>query len=340
MIASAEALPLVSVVVPVYNVEPYLRECVESIRAQSYENLEIILVDDGSTDGSGDMCDELSYFDYRIKVVHIANSGPSAARNTGLALAQGSLVSFVDSDDCISGAFIETLVWAFVNCDVSLAAVPGGCFFNDGELYELEQSSSEVLAKYSIEVKTSVEYLESILYQKVNSGCHWWLFDRELLGREPFSTDITIGEDIQVAYRALYAAGSVAVVNCYKLYAYRLRSTSLIRQSYSHDKGVSILKFSSQLYDEISRWYPSLTVAASSRCFAACQSMYKRALSSATSDSYDDDLQALWQEIKKHRKVVVSDSCAAKRQRVASAIACLGEPFFRLLCKAGRGLSL
>ena len=90
---------LISVIVPVYNVEKYLPECVESIISQTYGNLEIILVDDGSTDRSGKICDEFAEKDSRIVVIHQKNSGVSAARNRGLDVCKGDYISFVDSDD-------------------------------------------------------------------------------------------------------------------------------------------------------------------------------------------------------------------------------------------------
>ena len=93
--------PLISVIVPVYNVEKYLKKCVNSITSQTYENLEILLVDDGSTDLSGQICNEFEKNDARIKVIHKKNGGLSNARNVGIEKAQGKYLMFVDSDDVI-----------------------------------------------------------------------------------------------------------------------------------------------------------------------------------------------------------------------------------------------
>lgn len=101
---------LVSIIVPVYNVEDYLPRCLESISAQTYHNIEVILVDDGSTDGSGRICDEASSADARFTVVHKANGGLSDARNTGLSVIGGAWVFFLDSDDYISPYCIETML--------------------------------------------------------------------------------------------------------------------------------------------------------------------------------------------------------------------------------------
>ena len=94
-----ERKPLVSVIVPVYNVYPYLRDCVQSVQAQSYQNWELLLVDDGSTDGSGELCDELAVEDDRIRVFHKPNGGLSDARNHGMHHARGEYFCLLDSDD-------------------------------------------------------------------------------------------------------------------------------------------------------------------------------------------------------------------------------------------------
>lgn len=100
---------LISVIVPVYNTQEYLKRCVDSILGQSYSNIEIILVNDGSTDNSGRICDEFAQNDSRIKVIHKQNGGLSDARNAGIAVAKGKRICFVDSDDMISSRFVEIL---------------------------------------------------------------------------------------------------------------------------------------------------------------------------------------------------------------------------------------
>ncbi|MBQ3182949.1 MAG: glycosyltransferase [Clostridia bacterium] len=103
-------LPLISIIVPVYNVEAYLTKCLDSILEQSYKNIEVILVDDGSIDNSGPICDEYAVRDQRIKVIHQKNAGLSGARNAGLEVIVGDYIMFVDSDDWISSATCETAI--------------------------------------------------------------------------------------------------------------------------------------------------------------------------------------------------------------------------------------
>ncbi len=118
-------MELISIIVPVYNVEKYLERCVRSLVNQTYRNIEIILVDDGSPDNSGKLCDELAKTDYRIRVIHKENGGVSSARNVALGQAQGKYIGFVDSDDWVESNMFSTLVQAlennkaqFVSCDL------------------------------------------------------------------------------------------------------------------------------------------------------------------------------------------------------------------------------
>lgn len=100
---------LISIIVPIYNVELYLEKCIESIINQTYKNLEIILVDDGSTDSCGKICDEYAKKDNRIKVIHKINGGLSDARNKGMEIAKGKYIGFVDGDDYVASDMYETL---------------------------------------------------------------------------------------------------------------------------------------------------------------------------------------------------------------------------------------
>lgn len=118
---SGEITPLISVIVPVYHVQSYLRECLNSLIQQTYKNLEIILVNDGSTDGSGEICDEYGHKDARVRVIHQANSGPSAARNTGLDCVQGEYIAFVDGDDVVSSVYIERLYQLLMSFHADIA---------------------------------------------------------------------------------------------------------------------------------------------------------------------------------------------------------------------------
>ena len=134
-----QGTPQVSVVIPVYNVEPYLERCLESVTRQTYGNLEIILVDDGSTDRSGDICDRWAEEDSRIRVVHKKNAGPGMARNTGMEYCNGDYLTFVDSDDYIGNQALKLLSEEATQSNVDVLTFSVGMFADMGYAGELER---------------------------------------------------------------------------------------------------------------------------------------------------------------------------------------------------------
>ena len=152
--------PLISIIVPVYKVEKYLKRCVDSILTQTYLNMEIILVDDGSPDNCGAICDRYKETDNRVVVIHKRNGGLSDARNTAIPLAKGEYISFIDSDDWISSYYVEHLYEAVAKCDADIGI---SWFENVFEGKALQSKSEEALSNY--ECLTAEECLKKLLYQ-------------------------------------------------------------------------------------------------------------------------------------------------------------------------------
>lgn len=329
--------PLISVVVPVYNVADYLQECVESICAQSYTNLEIILVDDGSTDRSGELCDELSFADERITVFHKRNGGLSDARNYGLAKCHADWISFIDSDDFVSPVFIEVLYNAVKTSGCKIAAVTGGHPFQDGDSCVLIDLIDSVVPPFVME---SVDVQRAMLYQGIATGAQWRLYSKKTLGEDPFPVGLYY-EDLASTYKFIHAAGKVALIDCRELYAYRMRASSIIRQNYKHVKGLSALTVSKQISVDIPAWYPELARPVSSRCFSVCRMVYGQAParnSKASTAETERDADELWEVIQKNRKTVLFDVNARKRERLAALFACLGRFSFTRFCLICRRL--
>lgn len=329
----AEELPLISVIVPVYNVERYVRECVESLVAQTYPKLEIVVVDDGATDSSGAICDELAASHENVTCLHKENGGLSDARNYGLARSHGEWVSFVDSDDYVSPIWIEALYCAAFAAECPISAVVDGTRFVDGTTASLCTDPTEVPLPKVMDDRTT---LRGMLYQHITTGVQWRLYRRDMLGEGPFPKGLYY-EDLASTYKFVHRAGKVAILDSRGLYAYRLRSGSIIRQSYRHVKGTSALVVADQLYRDISEWYPDLTKAASSRCFAVCRMVFGQVpIGRDATDEERADREALWEVLKKHRGVVVGDPDARPRERLAARIACLGERPFTAFCHLAR----
>lgn len=327
--------PLVSIIVPIYKVEAYLEQCVESLLAQTYDNIEIILVDDGSPDGCGAMGD--AYADRYPQVIslHKKNGGLSDARNFGLRHAHGDYISFVDSDDYVSSIFIEALYRAIDKYGTRVAAVPGGHDFRDGDEVVLQEDMSAVAPHIQAPLCPR-EVLRLMLYQAMTTGAPWRLYARSVLGEDPFPVGLYY-EDLASTYKFVHRSGGVAVVDTRDLYAYRLRSTSIIRQAYSQLKTRSALIAANQLYNDVVKWYPELAAAAASRCFSVCRMVYAQVPTGAegTKDT-ECDRDKLWKMMEVHRDTVLRDPDARKRERLAAAIAHGGRSSFDTFCRIAR----
>ncbi len=173
--------PKVTVIIPVYNTEKQLRECLTSVCDQTYQNLEIILVDDGSTDASGQICDEAAKQDERIQVVHKQNGGVSSARNCGLDQATGNYVAFVDSDDKIAPETIEVLVEAAERNKVGLAVCD---YVRTGEPNRESKCSDKELLLTSNQVLT--HYLTEDENIRIPHSVWGKLYERKLIGEKRF----------------------------------------------------------------------------------------------------------------------------------------------------------
>ena len=152
-------LPLVSVIVPVYNSEKFLNRCIDSIISQTYENLEILLVDDGSTDRSPSICDDYALKDNRVKAFHQKNTGVSGARNTGLDNCSGEYISFVDSDDYISPQMIWTLFRSLKECEVDYSVCQIMWEKQNGEMITSKNDLARQTKKY-----TSLDFEKILIY--------------------------------------------------------------------------------------------------------------------------------------------------------------------------------
>ena len=188
----------VSVIVPVYNVEKYLSRCVDSLLGQTYTALEILLIDDGSTDGSGELCDAFAAKDSRIKVIHKENGGVSSARNAGLRAATGDYIGFIDSDDFFAPALYAELVsWLEQeNADVSI------CTFAN------EETPDHFVPYFRGEKRSYLfcgdEQITNLLQNKYYScSCCDKLFRREVLAAVFFGETITHYEDLLFLYQTM-----------------------------------------------------------------------------------------------------------------------------------------
>lgn len=226
-------MELISIIVPVYNVEKYLRACIVSLRKQTYKNIEIILIDDGSCDSSGKICDELSVEDSRIIVIHKNNCGLSSARNRGLEIARGSYVTFVDSDDYVSPDYVEQLYWALKENDAQISI----CDYQKvQEFEEFEDLYQKVEKIKEILFFTKQEAIKNV-YKSTIHGMDFIsvakLYNINLINQNHIRFPVgKIHEDTFTTYKALYAANLIVYVNV-PMYFYRIREGSITNSNFS-----------------------------------------------------------------------------------------------------------
>ena len=186
MTAQQTDLPLISVIIPIYNIESYVNKCIESIRNQSYENLEIITVNDGSTDGSRQILERQAGEDSRIKIVNTSNQGISLARENGLKKASGEYICFVDGDDYIEVDTINQLYQKMLSGDYDITC----CNF----MRVRESYSAPTLERQKDDLR-GLGFLENILAHKIIVSACGKLYRRELLSDIKFYRNIVMGED-------------------------------------------------------------------------------------------------------------------------------------------------
>ena len=216
---------LVSVIVPVYNVRPYLEECLESVVAQTYQNLEILVIDDGSTDGSGEVCDQFAENDSRIRVVHQENKGLGAARNVGLDLATGLVISFLDSDDAFLSNAIEKALNAMIATHADIALFKSKSVKTEGRMDQ--ENLAEVNASPQIQkhVYNREEALLRLAEGKISQGVWNKLYIADLWKHIRFPCGV-VYEDIQTTFRIFNEAFRTVVLD-EKLILYRKRPGSI-----------------------------------------------------------------------------------------------------------------
>lgn len=221
-----------SIVVPVYNVAPYIKECIESIQRQTYHNIEIIIVDDGSTDGSGKICEKIAARDDRICLIHQKNSGVVAARSRGIEISTGKYLSFVDGDDWIEPDMIEELVEQMGDSML----ITSGTYMRleSGKTVECYDSFPEGLyigdSDLSIILERMIYDKDTECMQRLVCSCWNKLYIRELARQvhHEIDAEITFAEDFVFTYKYLLRCNSIVV--CHRcFYHYRWREDSALR---------------------------------------------------------------------------------------------------------------
>jgi len=243
----------ISVIVPVFNVENYLEQCINSIINQTYKNIEVILVNDGSNDRSGSICDKYATKDTRIKVIHQVNAGLSNARNVGLDLAKGDFIGFVDSDDYIEEDMFEFLLKLALDNNADIA-VCGTYSKNKINKTDNEKRNYVYLSEEAIKVM--------LTETKFNTSAWDKLYKKELFINIKYPKG-KIYEDLDTTYKLIHKANKI-VYNSTPKYYYRVNPKSITNRSFSN-KNLDFLEISFDMINFLKKEYPSVTNVAYNR---------------------------------------------------------------------------
>lgn len=257
-VEKVDYMQLISVIVPVYNVEKFLRCCMESIINQTYRNIEIILVDDGSTDNSGDICEEYRKKDNRVKVIHKKNGGLSDARNYGINMSNGDYIVLIDSDDFVSSEYVEKL-YELVK---GKRNVIGICDF-----YYVDENGKVMKDRENARVEKKIlehsEFWDMYYSEQIVRSVVAWnkIYPRQILEYIQYPVG-KWNEDEFVLYDLIQKSSKILCTND-KLYYYRQRESSIMNQKYGVKRLDSIeayIKRAKRFYEENEMIYAELSI--------------------------------------------------------------------------------
>ena len=275
---------LISVIIPVYKVETYLEKCIVSIVEQTYKALEIILVDDGSPDRCGLICDEWGKKDNRIKIIHKKNGGLSEARNYGLDIAQGTYVVFIDSDDLVAPTMIERLFAESQKHEADIVECNYSCFTDVLPEKENREPTTSTVC-------TSEKALSLLLNESVFKYTVWnKLYRREIFDTLRFEVG-KLHEDVFFTYQAFGKSKCINKIDdC--LYYYRQRSGSIMGSSFSI-RNLDSMEARKRQYYYMKENYPGLTDKAQSQAMGNCLYFGQKAVLCLDSEVREQALQII-----------------------------------------------
>lgn len=307
--------PLVSILVPVYNAQEYLTECIDSILSQSYENLQIVLIDDGSKDDSLKICSEYALKDPRIEVHHQENSGVASTRNHLLGTAKGEYVLFVDADDWVELDMVEYLVELAI--EYSAGMVMCDRLINDAK---------PIVSQPNINILSQNEAIKDFLYHDyfIGSLCNK-LIKTSLMNDKTFKNEISYGEDALFVWNVLQDVDTV-VVSTKQLYHYRMNEASLSHQSFGEKKLTG--HFTWQLItDDVRQFWPQyLDIALGTY---ALQDMYLLRAASQSGYKKDKMIRQLQIVVLVHLSKILNRNNVSLKECIYAQIISLCYPFGR-----------
>jgi glycosyltransferase involved in cell wall biosynthesis len=299
---------LISIVIPIYNVEKYLKNCVDSVCNQTYRNLEIILVDDGSPDHCPEICEDYARNDSRVRVIHKQNGGLSDARNYGIEVAKGKYITCIDSDDYVSEDFIEYLYKLLkdANADISVCGFIKTKNLNENRIFTSEDT---------IEMSSN-QAIQEMLYAKIFTTSAWGK-----LYRTDLFYDVTYplgkySEDMYTTFKLLNKANKVVYGN-QVCYYYLHRPNSILTSDFS-SKHLDVFEALHIIHDSGVLGSKAELKAYKSQMVSSMAELMEK------QPPKNKNVQEFWKETKKYRLDVLCNSNVSKRVRAQAGLMLLG----------------
>ena len=312
---------LISIIVPVFNVEQYLERCITSIMNQTYHNIEIIMVDDGSTDQSGLICDKYVDIDPRIQVIHQKNLGPSEARNVAISKSIGRCIAFVDADDYVENDYIQYLYELMIRNAADIACC--------NTLNFKKNKSVGLRKKQNYEyIMNAEEALCQMLYEKNFSNSVWGkLYKREVIVDILFPKG-KVFEDMYTTYKFILRSKNVVYGNSIKYY-YMKHESSIMSTTKSHDR-MQVIDAENELILYLTDKYPDALQAAYSKLFASSVVCLSNFELSTNNELFKNDINILWGNIEKYRLVILHNKRVQAKYKLLAYISFLGKDILSL----------
>lgn len=289
----------VSVVVPVYNVKKYLNKCISSIIVQTYDNYEVLLIDDGSTDGSSEICDSFAEQYEKISVYHKENGGLSDARNYANKFLKGNYIVYIDSDDYVDPDYISVMVKCRekYNADLVIAS-----YVDEDELGKI---LSKKVFNNKITVYDAKSALEEMCYEKkISTSACGKLIKKEYVYENEFPKNM-LYEDLATMYKIIGSCSTVVYIDC-SMYHYVQRNGSIRFSKYS-PKVLHVMQAAENLLDYVEKYYPDIRSAAIQRYFFSANEVYVRAFNEKDFlkiiDNIRIKLQQYWWMVRNNNKI-------------------------------------
>ena len=311
---------LISVIVPVYNVQEYLKKCIDSIIKQTYKNIEIILVDDGSTDNSGKICDEYKKIDKRIKVIHKENKGLSDARNVGIDIATGKYVTFIDSDDFVSDIYIEYMysIMKKTNSDIGICKIK---VIYDRNIKEQRKIDIEP------KIYNKIQAFENLLYSEgIDVAANAKIYPKYYFDDIKYPINEKY-EDVAIIYKIFEKTTQIAYGNL-ECYYYYVRIGSISKSGFNKGE-LDYLKNTEQMLTYLENNYKELKQAVTRFRLYSRFRILRILLFSETKD--EKLKETMIKDIKKYYKKILKDKRAPKRDKLAIYFFNMGLPIFKFV---------